>query len=143
MLVTSDEVLTAYIRELLKSIGSRYAAVAYVKKDGSIRRQTVQAGNDEAYTVDTEQSRKYAETMAIKHPDMVRMRDIRELIRLRAMPDYVPEDDKKCWRTITASRLMTVRMNGKFYRLRTYEQALAGMLAYQPKEDTRRKVKTK
>lgn len=102
----------------------QFAAVTYIKKDGTFRHMVIQSGNDAAYCVGSERGQKASETFHKNNPTMLRRRDVRLLqayLRKCKAAGIEPDESelKKFWRTIDCSRVYKLRKNGitiKFLR---------------------------
>lgn len=95
----------------------QFAAVTYIKKDGTFRYQVIQSGNDAAYCVGSERGQKASETFHKNNPTMLRRRDVRLLqsyLRKCKAEGIAPDEAelKKFWRTIDCSRVYKLRRNG-------------------------------
>ena len=90
-------------RSLILKAGSRFGSVAFVKKDGSLRHLTFQQAKDNTDRVlGTERGQQASATFALNNPNMMRLWD-----------HYA-----QAWRTVTLDRVLSVRTNGRTYRLR-------------------------
>lgn len=95
----------------------QFAAVTYLKKDGTLRYQVIQSGNDAAYCVGSERGQKASETFHKNNPTMLRRRDVRLLqAYLRKCKAENVEPDqfelRKFWRTIDCSRVYKIKRGG-------------------------------
>lgn len=106
----------AIIRALLESQSGTYGSVVYVKKDGTLKKQTFQRGNDARYILGTERGQRASETFAANNPDMLRLRDVNAIRKARSEGLPPDEADKKGWRTVTLTRVLSARVNGTQYR---------------------------
>ena len=104
------------IRALIESSNGEYASVVYTKKDGSLRKQTFQRGNDARYVVNTERGMKASATFHENNPDMVRLRDVNVIRKLIASGTPKDEAEKKGWRTVTLTKLSAAKINRVNYR---------------------------
>lgn len=91
------------IRELIRGCGSRFGAVAFVKKDGSIRHLVFQNAKDNsARVVGSELGAKMSATFAKNNPDMMRCFD----------------HHKQAFRTVALDRVLSLHVHGSPIRLR-------------------------
>lgn len=95
----------------------QFAAVTYLKKDGTLRYQVIQSGNDAAYCVGSERGQKASATFHKNNPTMLRRRDVRKLqayLRQCKAEGIEPSEVelRKFWRTIDCSRVYKLRRNG-------------------------------
>lgn len=105
--VTTNDLL----RQMLASTASRFGSVLFVKKDGSLRHMTyVNAKHRAKHMAHTERGEQAAATFRRNNPHMVR----------------VWCERSKGFRTVTLSRIVSLRVDGKAYRVRSYSEALQG-----------------
>lgn len=91
------------IRELIRGAGSTFGAVAFVKKDGSIRHMVFQHAKDNSRRiVGSELGAKMSATFAKNNPNMLKCFD----------------HNKQAWRTVTLDRVLSVRVHGQPFRFR-------------------------
>lgn len=91
------------IRELIRNNGSRFGAVSFVKKDGTVRRLVFQHAQDNsARVVGSELGARMSATFAKNNPNMLRCWD----------------HHKQAWRTVTLDRVCSVRVGGVQIRFR-------------------------
>ena len=104
---TADNV----IRQIITSSGPRFASVAFVKKDGSLRHMTyVNARHRVKHLTHTARGEQASATFARNNPDMLR----------------VWCTQKNGFRTVTLPRVVSIRVDGKAYRVRSYREAARG-----------------
>jgi hypothetical protein len=108
----SERNLNASIRGLIESAGSRFGTVLFVKKDGSIRKlQFQQARDNSGRVAGSELGQRMAATFSANNPDMLRIWD----------------HAAQAWRTVTLSRVLSLRVHGTTYRCRSYQHAAADL----------------
>lgn len=108
---SNDTALNDLLRQMMASTEARFASVAFVKKDGTVRRMTyVNAKHRTRHMAHTERGDKASATFRRNNPHMV----------------HVWDAIKGEFRTVTLSRIMTLRVDGKQYRVRNYAEASKG-----------------
>ena len=110
MRAPSDQ-LNDLVRQMLTASGPRFASVAFVKKDGSIRHMNyVNARYRAKHMIGSERGRQASKTFAANNPHML----------------HVFDASKEEFRTVTLSRVLSFRVDGKTVRVRNYREALKG-----------------
>lgn len=111
MLTYQDTTTNDLLRQMLASTGSRFGSVAFVKKDGTVRHMTyVNAKARARHMVGSERGERASATFRANNPHMMRVWD----------------NAKGAFRTVTLSRIIALRVDGKNYRVRSYQEATKG-----------------
>lgn len=98
------------IRELIRNNGSRFGAVSFVKKDGTLRHLVFQHAKDNsARVVGSELGARMSATFAKNNPNMLRCWD----------------HNKQAWRTVNLDRVCSVRVHDVIIRFRDPSQVRA------------------